>query len=89
MVLKRNEGGLIGVYVSGQIRFHPRKFSRALGEALGGHYHMDLKRIAPDAMSTHYPRLSPDEAATAAPALFQLIEQAIEKAELPTGTAGV
>jgi len=78
MVVKRHDGGLIEVYGTGKIRFRPKKFTRALGEELGNDYHCGLKQILPEAMGMHYPLVSADQASKAAPALFNLIQQALE-----------
>jgi hypothetical protein len=81
MVLKRHGGGLIEVYGSGKVRFRPSKFGRALGEEGGREYRNGLDQIVPGAMRMGYPRVSASEAATAAPALFELVRKALEEVE--------
>lgn len=86
MVVKRNGGGLIEVYGSGNVKFRPRKFVRALGEEGGNEYRNGLDQIVPGAMKMDYPRVGTREAAGAAPALFDLVRRVLEAAERPTSS---
>ena len=82
MVVKRHDAGLIEVYGSGNIKFRPRKFARALGEDGGDKYRNALEHIIPDAMKMYHPTVSSVEAAKVASALFDLVRKALEGAEL-------
>ncbi|MCL6507852.1 MAG: hypothetical protein K6T59_12575 [Bryobacteraceae bacterium] len=81
MVLKRHNGGLIEVYGSGKVKFRPHKFARALGEQAAEEYRRGLEEVVPAAMRMEYPRLPVDEAARAAPALFELIRRTLRRVE--------
>ena len=88
MTVKRHGGGLIEVYGSGRVRFRPLKFARALGDDIGAEYRHGLDKLVPGAMRMQYPRVPPDEAARVASALYELIEQALSRAEGGTGVLG-
>ena len=77
MVVKRNGGGLIEIYGSGEIRFRPEKFARALGEKAAARYFQKLKDLAPEAMGMNYPRLSPVQSEEIASVLFELIRNTL------------
>jgi len=79
MILKRNEGGLIEIYGTGEIRFRPEKFSKALGQKAATQYLEGLKKLIPEAMNQSYPRLTPARAAEIAPELFALIQKALSQ----------
>ena len=79
MVLKRNANGLIEVYGSGELRFRPLKFVRALGEEGGRAYAEALERVVPNIFNQRYPGLMPAKAAEVAPTLFEVIREAVEK----------
>jgi hypothetical protein len=81
MVVKRHGGGLIEVYGSGKVKFRPRKFTRALGEAGGNEYRNGLQEIVPGAMRMEYPRVPPRDAARVASALFDLVRKVLEDAK--------
>jgi hypothetical protein len=81
MVVKRHDGGLIEVYGSGKVKFRPKKFARALGDDAGEEYRRGLEQIVPEAMRMQYPRVPADQAAKAAPALFNLVQQMLERVE--------
>jgi len=81
MVVKRNGGGLIEIYGSGEIRFRPEKFARALGEEMAKKYLAKLKGIIPDAMEKNYPRLTPTQSERAASVLFELIREVLADLE--------
>lgn len=89
MVVKRHGGGLIEVYGSGKVKFRPKIFTRALGEAGGSEYRNALQEIIPGAMRMNYPRVPPSEAARVAGALFDLLRKALEDAESPHGAGQV
>ena len=78
MVLKRFGGGLIEVYGSGKIKFRPLKFTRALGDERGREYRIGLEKIIPRAMTMKYPRVAADEAAKVVPAIYELVQEALE-----------
>lgn len=84
MVVKRNDGGLIEVYGSGQVRFRPPKFSRALGTKAGSQYRQGLEQILAESIQGVHPRLAPADAAKVAPALFNLLKQALAGVERRT-----
>ena len=79
MVLKRNANGLIEVYGTGELRFRPDKFARALGEDGGRAYAEALDRFVPGIFGQRNPGLMPAKAAELAPTLFDVIREAIEK----------
>ena len=81
MVLKQNNGGLIEIFGSGEIRFRPPKFTRALGEEMGKEYKRALEELVPDAMAMHYPKLTVEQAERAAPALYDLIQRILDRVE--------
>ena len=85
MVLKRHNGGLIELFASGDIRFRPHKFERALGEKQAEEYRRALEGLAPASMSMSYPRLTVDQADKAAPALINLIQRTLERIESSNG----
>ena len=77
MVVKRNGGGLIEIHGSGEIKFRPDKFAKALGDEEAGKYFRALRAVVPDAMEMTYPRLSPDEADKVAPKLFEILQRTL------------
>ena len=85
MVLKRRNGGLIEIFGSGEIRFRPGKFTRALGEEQAKEYRRALEELVPEAMATHYPKLSVAQAEKAASALFNLIQRTLKRVEIGNG----
>lgn len=81
MIVKRHDGGLIEVHGSGTIKFRPKKFTRALGDDAGAKYRRGLEQLVPEAMKMVYPTVPVDQAAKAAPALFNLVRQTLERVE--------
>jgi len=81
MIVKRHNGGLIEVFGSGEIKFRPKKFARALGEEKAKEYFRALKELLPEAMKMDYPRLSSEQAVRVAPALYDLLERTLESVE--------
>lgn len=81
MVVKRRNGGLIEVFGSGEIKFRPRKFARALGEEVANEYRTALKQLIPQAMSMQYPRIPVRLAEKVAPELFGLIQRILQHVE--------
>ena len=81
MVVKRNDGGLIEIYGSGNIKFRPYKFSRALGDELSTLYLRRLEDMFPVPMKNNYPKVPINEAAKAAPDLYNLIEDILTQVE--------
>lgn len=83
MVLKRNGSGLIEVYGSGEVRFRISKFVSAFGQDGAREYGDALDQIVPGITRQRYPGVPPIEAAKIAPALFDLVRNAIEKSSAP------
>jgi len=81
MVLKRRDGGLIEIFGSGEIRFRPDMFVRALGDTVSAEYRRKLERLAPEAMKMKYPRISRRNAANIADELLKLIKSTLEEVE--------
>ena len=81
MTLKRRDASLIEIHGSGQIKFRPGKFVRALGDAVGNEYHRGLEALIPRAMASDYPRVPAEEAAAVASTLYDLITSTLAKAE--------
>ena len=85
MVVKRHNGGLIEIYSSGEIKFRPHKFTRALGEEGASEYRGALEKLVPEVMGMHYPKLTVGPAEKAAPGLFDLIRRTLERVEEANG----
>jgi hypothetical protein len=81
MTLKRHNGALIEIHGQGYIRFRPDKFAKALGEAAAQEYRRALEELVPEAIAMNYPRVTIDQAAKVAPALFELIRRTLEASE--------
>lgn len=81
MVLKRNNAGLVEIFGSGQIRFRPSKFGRALGKTAAKMYMRSLEKLIPAVMSMEYPKMPPQQADKTAPSLLSLLRKAITSVE--------
>jgi hypothetical protein len=79
MVLKRKDNGLVELYTTGELRFRPWRFAGGLGDEVALEYRRDLNGLFPDLGKYKY--ISPSATAAAAPALFGIIRNAIERAD--------
>jgi hypothetical protein len=85
MMLKRRNGALIEIHGRGEIRFRPRKFTRALGETAAAEYLRALEQLLPEAMGTHYLLVPAAQAEEVAPALLDLIRRTLDGVEESDG----
>jgi hypothetical protein len=85
MMLKRRNGALIEIHGRGEIRFRPRKFTRALGETAAAEYLRALEQLLPEAMGTHYLLVPVAQAEEVAPALLDLIRRTLDGVEESDG----